>query len=308
MFKKIKIILIILLMNLYFYGIYAKKTFVEIPPCTFCGLAGEQPNFLCTLRDSLKVLPKYDVQNSDEKKLMQLGGGGCYLLSGPSGTGKKAVAKAIAREAEVPIQIYNMLDLDDKNDGAKKFTAVEQIYKDADQQVALHGKPVILVFTNVDKDNEYQWCINHRVDDHWRDPYVLTILTVRDLRGLHEATLSRSTVLKMELPNVQVRQEIIKMLAQKYTYDLSNWQVDFMGKYSDELSGGDIENIFKKYEKPSALNKLLLAHSLTRKRHVTEKVISSALGILALPLVAYLMHRFGKDRQIMDYFHQMGKE
>lgn len=308
MFKYIKVILIMLAIEIYFCKVFAESAEKTIPlsTCTFCGLSGEFPEFLCTLRDFLKVMPKYDTYNSDEERWKKLGGAGCYLLSGPSGTGKKAIAEAIAREAEVLIQIYNMPDLDDEKDKVKICNTLDQIYKDADQQVVLYGKPVILVFTSVDKDKDYQWLINSYVDDHWRKPYVITILTAHNFRVLAQAILSRSRIFEIEPPNTQTRKEIIKFFAQKYETNLSTRLINLMASSTDGLSGGDIENIFKKYsQETSFFNKWLLIHSLTRQRHITEKVASISTGFLVMPLIAYFLYRTGRLQRIIPYLNKL---
>jgi len=219
--------------------------------CHLEGLAGEEPEATCLLRDFLKTLSNYTPKNS-----RKFGSHG-YLFFGPPGTGKSKSAQSIAQSSGSRILIYNVA-------ATVKLLShdphiIDEIYKKAKELLEQEGRPVLIVFDDVrneDNQKDVLLILNSYIDEYFNNPYIVTVFTLnQDIKKLDPGLLNRCQAVEWELPDEENRLAIITLYANRSGSSLIPEFLRKLVALSQGWSGREIESAFRDAKKIMAQNK-----------------------------------------------------
>lgn len=208
------------------------------------------------IEDALTIMSGlHDIPPEDRKLQSELMSRG-FIFYGPPGTGKTMFAKAIANKLNATIMVVSGPEVTDKyvGEGERK---IRELFA-----AARRNAPSVLVFDEFDaiagqrseRDDGGSRAGNAMVAqlltelDGFRDdvPY-LVIGTTNQLHLIDPAMLrpSRFRPIRIDLPLLEARREIIKKHATRFKIELTDELVQLIAEATDRRSGDDLQSIFR---------------------------------------------------------------
>jgi transitional endoplasmic reticulum ATPase len=203
-----------------------------------------------TIMSGLQHIPAEDRKLQSE--LMPRG----FIFYGPPGTGKTMFAKAIANKLNATIMVVSGPEVTDKyvGEGERK---IRELFASARRNA-----PSVLVFDEFDaiagrrseRDDGGSRAGNAMVaqlltelDGFREDVPYLVIGTTNQLHLIDPAMLrpSRFRPIRIGLPLLEARREIIKKHAERFKIELTDELVQLIADATNERSGDDLQSIFR---------------------------------------------------------------
>lgn len=244
-----KSILFYVSLSLPFYWSLHSQTFdqFEEPPCNFSTLAGEHDAKTCWIRDALKNFEQRVERATTEGKLF--GAINAWIFFGPHKTGKTAMAQAIAQESGAKLFYHEEKDIyvDYSQPDVTWYASllkVKEAYTQAEQYIAETHKPAVIVFDDIDRYTiDAIGAIRSYIDDHWRNPLIMTIVIAHDAVSIDLPLYTRCSVIEFPRPSSKNRKAILKNELVKHHEELSTSALSILNTLTFYASPEDIKNL-----------------------------------------------------------------
>ncbi|MBP6892668.1 AAA family ATPase [Candidatus Babeliales bacterium] len=160
------------------------------------------------------------------------------IFHGPSGTGKSALAQAIAIKSQVPCLFFNVgtISTEYKDSGVQNLN---KIFNYAQGLEKISGRPCIVIFDELEawtkKHTSVNSSENNILTSFWQEldriskSKVIVIGTMNNTEDVPEQILTRTSMIKIPLPNVQQTEAIL-------SYHLKKRQEAYNLAYPESLT------------------------------------------------------------------------
>ena len=256
--------------------IFSKNPDSTSTECRFKNFAGNIPSELCRFRDG--ILKAYQSKTDKRGGLINE-----FLLRGPSGTGKCALAKAFAESIgakEFTVDARQLAENKSYNELAM-LRGITNHYQEALDYHKSTGKPIVIIIRHAEEfcgvpqherhDNFHQTlkASNFMLSDHKSDPRIIFFLTT-DYPHIKDQTVTRTWSLYFSLPDESNRSEMFTHFLKDAKHQLSDGFMQRLIHFTDGFVGADIETAIKYAE--------LLAHkdkTEIREEHLWEGIFNA---------------------------------
>lgn len=231
------------------------STSFEVPDVTLADIGGYD-DVKDAIRDALDIMSGIQGGAEAEAKLQSELMPRGFIFYGPPGTGKTLFAKAIANELNATIMVVSGPEVTDKyvGEGERK---IRELFASARRNA-----PAVLVFDEFDaiagrrsgRDDGGSRAGNAMVaqlltelDGFREEVPFLVIGTTNQLDLIDQAMLrpSRFRPIRIGLPQVDARREIIEVHARRFGIKMSDELIKLVAESTDRRSGDDIQSIFR---------------------------------------------------------------
>lgn len=272
--------------------VYARE---KNPPCKLHGMVGEQPDDVCLVAEVWKKMRSYDPQRKDRPQR------NTYMYHGPSGVGKKMAARLLAKETNSTLMEINLLEEYKIHNASKK---IRETYQAAKKKVEETGRPVFIHIEVDDEVADNTGLLHKEIQDTFGNPYIVTIVTVRDPSKTTPGLQSRCSGVIFDLPNAKNRAEALRAFAQEKKIEIPEWYVRLVALSSWGASYQDIKDALEQAatvvdtENRPDIKKTQLFHELSKQNYISSG-IGCSVSIVALILLTFKL-RYGKFPQIPE--------
>jgi transitional endoplasmic reticulum ATPase len=227
----------------------------EVPDVSFDQIGGYE-DVKDAIRDAMEIMGGVHGLPQEQRKLQSELMPRGFIFYGPPGTGKTLFAKAIANELNATILVVSGPEVTDKyvGEGERK---IRELFASARRNA-----PAVLVFDEfdaiagrrTDRDDGGSRAGNAMVaqlltelDGFREDVPFLVIGTTNQLNLVDPAMLrpSRFRPIRIDLPQIDARQDIIRVHARRFGVEISDELVKLVAEGTDQRSGDDIQSLFR---------------------------------------------------------------
>ncbi len=199
------------------------------------------------------------------------------IFYGPSGTGKSAIAQAIAIKCQVPCLFFNVgtISTEYKDSGIQNLS---KIFKYAQELEKNLGKPCIIIFDELEALTKKHANSHHAENnilvsfwqelDSMKNNNVIAIGTMNNTDDVPDQIINRTSMIKVPLPNLEQKTAIIdfhlKKRAAQYKLEYPEWLTpDYLALKTQKFSNRDLENLVEQATR-SAIKAPIMSNKSTK--------------------------------------------
>lgn len=189
------------------------------------------------------------------------------LFYGPSGTGKSALAQAIAIKCKVPCLFFNVgtISTEYKDSGIQNLNKIFEYAQELEKNL---DKPCVIIFDELESLTKKHVGTNSSESNiligFWQEldklgnSKVIVIGTMNNAEDVPDQIINRTSMIKIPLPNLAQREAVLsyylKRIQEQYKLEYPEWlTAAYLARRTIRFSNRDLENLVVRITKPMIL-------------------------------------------------------